>query len=100
MPGEEFGFVGAASVLLLFSGLLWRGVSLGAAVKNKYGSIVAIGLTAILASHVVINIGMSVGLMPVIGVPLPFLSYGGSALLASMLIVGLLMNLYSNRKEY
>jgi len=100
VPGEEFGFVGAATVLLLFSGLLWRGVKLGATVKNTYGSCVAIGLTAVIATHVIINIGMSVGLMPVIGVPLPFLSYGGSSLLATMIMVGLLMNLYANRKEY
>jgi rod shape determining protein RodA len=100
VPGEEFGFVGAATVLVLFTLLLWRGVSLGAAVKNRYGSFVAIGLTAIFATHVFMNIGMSLGMLPVVGVPLPFLSYGGSALLASMTMVGILMNLYAHRKEY
>ncbi len=100
VPGEEFGFVGAATVLLLFSGLFWRGVTLASTVKNAYGSIVAIGLTGTLATHVIINIGMSVGLLPVIGVPLPFLSYGGSALLATMIMIGLLLNLYAHRKEY
>ena len=100
VPGEEFGFLGAATVLLLFMALLLRGVSLGATVKNRYGSFVAIGITALLGTHTFINIGMSLGLLPVIGVPLPFLSYGGSALLASMMMVGILMNLYAHRKEH
>ncbi len=100
VPGEEFGFFGAALVLLLFMILLLRGVSIASTVKNRYASYVAIGLTGVLATHVVINIGMSLGLLPVIGVPLPFLSYGGSATLASTMMVGLLMNMYANRKEY
>ena len=100
VPGEEFGFLGAATVLLLFMWLLVRGVSIGSTVKNRYGGFVAIGLTAIFATHVFLNIGMSIGLLPVIGVPLPFLSYGGSALLSAMTMVGILMNLYANRKEY
>ena len=100
VPGEEFGFVGAAAVLLLFAGLIFRGVSLATMVKNQFLSILGIGLTGFLFVHVVINIGMALGLLPVIGVPLPFLSYGGSSLLASMTMVGLFMNLYANRKEY
>jgi rod shape determining protein RodA len=100
VPGEEFGFIGAATVLLLFMFLLMRGVKVASIVKNRYGSFVAIGITAIFATHVFINIGMSVGLLPVVGVPLPFLSYGGSALMTNMIMVGLLLNLYSNRKEY
>jgi rod shape determining protein RodA len=100
VPGEEFGFAGAATLLLLFMALLMRGVSIASAVKNPFGSLVAIGLTAIFATHITVNVGMALGLMPVIGVPLPFLSYGGSALLASMIMAGLFMNLYANRKEY
>jgi rod shape determining protein RodA len=61
---------------------------------------VAIGITAILATHIGINIGMALGLMPVIGVPLPFMSYGGSSFISSTAMVGILMNLYINRKEY
>jgi rod shape determining protein RodA len=98
--GEEFGFIGAAVVLGLFLTLLVRGVNLGSIVKNKYGSTLAIAITSIFAVHVFMNVGMSVGLLPVVGVPLPFLSYGGSALLTNMTMVGILMNLYSNRKEY
>jgi len=100
VPGEEFGFLGSATVIVLFGMLLIRGITLGSIVKSKYSSFVAIGLTAVLFTHIVINIGMALGLFPVIGVPLPFLSYGGSALLASTAIVGILMNLYTNRKEY
>jgi len=100
VPGEEFGFLGSATVLMLFMALLVRGISIGSSVKNRYGSIVAVGITAILATHIFMNIGMSLGLLPVIGVPLPFLSYGGSALIAVMTMIGILMNLYANRKEY
>ena len=98
--GEQLGFLGAATVLLLFMALLIRGVTIGSVVKNRYGGFVAIGLTAVFATHIFLNIGMSIGLLPVIGVPLPFLSYGGSALLSAMTMVGILMNLYANRKEY
>jgi rod shape determining protein RodA len=100
VPGEEFGFLGAATVLLLFAVFLLRGVTLASKVKSKYSSYVAIGLTATIATHVFINVGMALGLFPVIGVPLPFLSYGGSALLSNAAMVGILMNLYTNRKEY
>ncbi|MEW6511155.1 MAG: rod shape-determining protein RodA [Bacteroidota bacterium] len=100
VPSEEFGFLGAATVLALFAVLLWRGVALGATVKNRYGSFVAVGITAVLGTHIFINIGMALGMLPVIGVPLPFLSYGGSSLVAALTMVGLLLNLYANRKEY
>ena len=100
VPGEEFGFVGSAAVLLLFATLLYRGVTIASTVKNPYASFVAMAITATLGTHVVLNIGMALGLLPVIGVPLPLLSYGGSALLASMAMIGILMNLHANRKEY
>jgi rod shape determining protein RodA len=100
VPGEEFGFVGAGTVLLLFAVLLVRGVTLASLVKSRYASFVAVGLTSILAVHVFLNIGMALGLLPVIGVPLPFLSYGGSALITNTMMIGILMNLYTNRKEY
>ncbi|MDH4068966.1 MAG: rod shape-determining protein RodA [Ignavibacteria bacterium] len=100
VPGEEFGFIGAATVLFLFLALVLRGIKLGASVKNPFGSILAISITSILTGHIFINIGMSLGLLPVIGVPLPFLSYGGSALLSNMIMIGLLLNLYAHRKEY
>jgi rod shape determining protein RodA len=100
VPGEEFGFLGAATVLVLFGVLLMRGISLATSVKSRYAGFVVIGLTGILAAHTFINIGMALGMFPVIGVPLPFLSYGGSAMITNAAIVGILMNLYINRKEY
>jgi rod shape determining protein RodA len=98
--GEEFGFLGASVVLGLFAALSLHGLRVAALSKNKFGSLSAIGLTGILTTHIIVNIGMAMGMMPVIGLPLPFMSYGGSALIANMLMVGLLMNFYANRKEY
>jgi rod shape determining protein RodA len=100
VPSEEFGFLGASIILLLLIALLVRGVSIASMAKSRYASLVAVGIVGVFAVHVVINIGMSMGLMPVIGVPLPFLSYGGSSLMTSMLMSGLLANMYLNRKEY
>jgi rod shape determining protein RodA len=100
VPGEEFGFVGASLVIGLFTGLLLHGVNVAGLSKNKFASAASIGITGIFGFHVLVNIGMSMGLLPVIGIPLPFLSYGGSALVANMSMVGLLMNFYANRKEH
>jgi rod shape determining protein RodA len=100
VPGEEFGLLGSLAVLLLLTVLLYRGINLASTIKNPYGSFVAMAITATLGTHVLLNIGMALGLLPVIGVPLPFLSYGGSALLTSMAMIGILMNLHANRKEY
>jgi rod shape determining protein RodA len=100
VPGEEFGFVGASVVIALFTGLLLHGIHVAGLSKNKFASAASIGITGIFATHVLINIGMSMGILPVIGIPLPFLSYGGSALIANMAMVGLLMNFYANRKEH
>jgi rod shape determining protein RodA len=98
--GEEFGFLGASLVLSLFAALSLHGLRVATMSKNKFGSLSAIGITGILTTHIVINTGMAMGLMPVVGLPLPFMSYGGSALIANMIMVGLLMNFYANRKEY
>jgi len=100
VPSEEFGFVGACMILLLLLILLYRGIKIANSVKSRYASIVAIGVTSVFAMHIVINIGMSMGMVPVIGVPLPFLSYGGSNMLTNMMMSGLLLNMYANRKEY
>jgi rod shape determining protein RodA len=100
VPGEEFGFIGACTILLLLTFFLFRGIQIASMAKNRYASLVAIGIVGIFATHIIINIGMSMGIMPVIGVPLPFLSYGGSNLLTNMIMVGILLNMYANRKEY
>jgi rod shape determining protein RodA len=100
VPAEEFGFLGAGTVLLLLILLLLRAVHLASAAKSPYAGILAIAIGGTFASHIVVNIGMSLGLLPVVGVPLPFLSYGGSSLLANMIMAGILLNLYAHRKEY
>jgi rod shape determining protein RodA len=100
VPSEEFGFLGAFFVLALITAVLLRGVQLASTVKNRFGSLLSIGIVSVLTIHVVINIGMVMGIMPVIGVPLPFMSYGGSSLMSSMIMAGLLLNLHRNRKEY
>ncbi|RCK77679.1 MAG: Rod shape-determining protein RodA [Ignavibacteriae bacterium] len=100
VPAEEFGFIGAFFILLMYFYLLYRAIHIASTAKSKYGSLVAFGVVSFFLVHIVINIGMVMGIMPVIGVPLPFLSYGGSFLFSSLIMAGLLLNIYANRKEY
>lgn len=100
VPGEEFGFFGAFIILLLLVWLLIRGVQIASMAKNTYASFVAIGVVSVFAVHIIINIGMAMGMLPVIGIPLPLLSYGGSNLITNLVMVGLLLNMHLNRKEY
>jgi rod shape determining protein RodA len=95
--GEEWGFVGAAIVLALYLGILIRGLMIAHASKDLFGSYLALGVVAMFFWAGVINIGMVIGVLPVVGVPLPLLSYGGSALLTCMLALGLLMNVSMRR---
>ncbi len=97
---EEFGFLGALAVLALFIILIGRALYIGFIAKNRFYSQIAIGLAFMFTFHVFVNIGMTVGVMPVTGLPLPFLSYGGSALMANLIAVGLLLHIYANRHEY
>jgi rod shape determining protein RodA len=98
--GEEFGFIGIMFGLILFFTLLIRGIQIAGFVRNRFNSIVSIGIVTVLSFHVVVNIGMTIGLLPVTGLPLPFISYGGSALLTAMIMIGILLNFYNNRYEY
>jgi rod shape determining protein RodA len=100
VPSEEFGFLGAFAILALLTAFLARGIYLASTVKSRYGSLLAIGVVSAVAVHTIINIGMAMGIMPVIGVPLPFMSYGGSNMIANMMMAGILLNVYMNRKEY
>lgn len=98
VPAEEFGFIGAIIILLLYIFLIYRSLAIASSVRSNFSSVVAIGITAIWFLHVTVNIGMTLGLFPVVGIPLPFMSYGGSALITNMLMAGILMNLYRNRR--
>jgi rod shape determining protein RodA len=91
--GEEFGFVGSLVLLLLFGFLIWRLIVLAGRVKNSFASFVIIGVASLFTFHVLVNIGMAVGIMPVVGVPLPFLSYGGSALLVTFIALGIVQSI-------
>ena len=98
--GEELGFLGAMSVLLAFLFVIWRGIRIATSAKNRFASLMAVGLVSIIAFHVFVNTGMAMGILPVTGLPLPFLSYGGSSLMTSMLLVGLLLNVGMRQHEY
>ncbi len=91
--GERLGLLGAAGVLGLFGLLAWRGVAIAAGTREPFGRLVAAGLAALLAVEVSINTGMTVGLLPITGLSLPLVSYGGSGLLAHALMLGLLLNI-------
>lgn len=98
--GEEVGFVGSVLMLALFTMLLIRILVLGKRIKYPFGPQYAAGVAGIFFIHILINIGMTVGLMPVIGIPLPFLSYGGSALLANTTLLAILLNIYMKRDDF
>ncbi len=95
--GEEWGFIGSVGLLLLYIGIFKSGVRIACEAKDRTSSLLAAGLTTMLVSHVLVNIGMALGIVPVVGLPLPFLSYGGSFLLTTMLSVGLLLNIHMRR---
>lgn len=97
---EEFGFVGCMVVLALFAALFLRGISIAGRARDSFGALLAFGCTAILFWHVIINVGMVMGLLPVVGVPLTFMSYGGSSLLVSFLSVSLIANVSMRRFSY
>ena len=98
--GEELGFIGALVVLALFLLLIGRALHIATMAKNRFYSLIAIGVSSLLTFHVFVNIGMTTGVMPVTGLPLPFLSYGGSSLMANFLAIGLLLHVYAYRHEY
>ena len=97
--GETYGFAGAALVLSLYALLIWRGLHILTIAKNLYGALIAGGLTLMLLFQLFVNIGMNVGIMPITGVPAPFLSYGGSSMLATFLAVGLLQSISAQARE-
>jgi rod shape determining protein RodA len=97
--GERWGFVGAAFVLSLYALLIWRGLRILTLAKNLYGALVAGGVVAMLMFQVFVNVGMNIGIMPITGIPLPLLSYGGSSVLTTLLAVGLLQSIYAHGRE-
>jgi rod shape determining protein RodA len=97
--GEEFGFVGAALVLSLFALMIWRALRILTMSKNFYGALVAGGITAMLMFQVFVNVGMTIGIMPITGIPLPLVSYGGSSVLTTLMAIGLLQSIHAQARE-
>jgi rod shape determining protein RodA len=98
--GEEFGFIGVLFILTLFFIILIRGIYIASVARNKFASLLTIGAVTIITFHVVVTIAMTVGVMPVTGIPLPFLSYGGSSLIANMILIGFIINTSIRRYKY
>jgi rod shape determining protein RodA len=92
--GERFGFVGAALVLSLYALLIWRGLRILTLAKNLYGALIAAGIVAMLMFQVFVNVGMTIGIAPITGIPLPLMSYGGSSVITTLLALGLLQSIY------
>ncbi len=93
--GERWGFAGAGFVLTLYALLVWRGLRILTVAKNLFGALIAGGIVAMLLFQVFVNVGMNVGILPITGIPLPLLSYGGSSVITTLLAVGLLQSIYA-----
>ena len=97
---EEEGFVGSVIILMLYAVVLFTGLRIAGSARDRLGKLVAVGVVTLIFSHVFINIGMNIRIMPVTGVPLPLLSYGGSSVLGSLIAVGLMQNIHIHRRGY
>ena len=92
--GETYGFVGAALVLSLYALLIWRTLRIVTLSKNLFGTLIAGGILAMLMFQVFVNVGMTIGIMPITGVPLPLISYGGSSVIITFIAIGLLQSIH------
>jgi len=97
--GEEIGFKGAIGLLVLYFIILFRGLSIAAESRDKLGTLLAVGIVSMFTFQIAVNIGMTIGIMPVTGLPLPLFSYGGSSMLTNMAALGILMNVYMRRQK-
>jgi rod shape determining protein RodA len=95
--GEELGFVGALLLLVLFAVLLWRGFRTALMSRDSFGTLLAAGITTMIAFQIFVNVGMTMGIMPVTGIPLPLVSYGGTSMIVNWMAVGLLLNVHMRR---
>jgi rod shape determining protein RodA len=97
--GETFGFAGAALVLSLYALLIWRGLHILTVAKNLYGALIAGGITSMLLFQIFVNVGMTVGIMPITGVPAPLLSFGGSSMLVTFMAIGFMQSVHAQARE-
>lgn len=98
--GEEFGFIGSIIILILFLILFHRLLKIASTAKDEFLSLLVIGIFSVYFTHFIINVGMVVGILPVIGIPLPFVSYGGSSLIANTIMLAIVANIFRTRKSY
>lgn len=95
---EELGFFGGFIILFLFFNLIWRGIRIAVQAKDKTDTLIAVGLIAMLLFHVLENIGMNLGIMPIAGIPLPFISFGGTAMITNLIAIGILSGIWVRRQ--
>lgn len=97
--GEELGFIGCSFLLCLYLVVLWQGVKTAIEASDNFGKLVAVGISSMLAFHVLVNVGMTLGIMPVTGIPLPLMSYGVSSLTTNIMAIGLLLNIQMRKQR-
>ena len=97
--GEELGFVGCTVLLLLYLIVLWRGIKIAQDASDTFGRLLAVGITSMIAFHVLVNVGMTMGIMPVTGIPLPLMSYGVSSLTTNIMAIAILLNIQLRRQK-
>ena len=97
---EELGFLGSITVLGLFGLVLFNGIRIAGLARDRFGTLLALGVTVLFLVHVFVNVAMTIGLVPITGIPLPFISYGGSFVLSCCLLQGLVQSVYRFRKDF
>lgn len=97
---EEWGFLGSIALLFLYYLIIRQGFRISSKTEDPFGKLLAAGITALLAAHVIINISMTMGFMPIVGLPLPLMSYGGSSLITTLIYLGILMNIDKTRQIF
>ena len=97
--GEELGFLGVVVLLLLYLVVLWRGIKIAQDASDIFGRLLAVGITSMLAFHVLVNVGMTLGIMPVTGIPLPLMSYGVSSLTTNIMSIAMLLNIQLRKQK-
>ena len=93
------GFIVAGAIIIIYVILITKSIYVAKSAKDNLGSYIAVGIAAIFSSHMTENIGMTIGLLPISGIPLPFISYGGSSMITSFTCIGLLLNISSKRQK-
>ena len=97
--GEELGFIGVVVLLLLYLVILWRAIRIAKDASDMFGRLLAVGISSMLAFHVLVNVGMTLGIMPVTGIPLPLMSYGVSSLTTNIMSIVILLNIQQRKQK-